>query len=49
MHGRNRGSARLCSFGPHGFATQGETRPLVDRITDAKLAQGHSNATVNRI
>jgi integrase len=24
------------------------TRPLIDRITDAKLAEGHSNATVNR-
>ena len=24
------------------------TRPVIDRITDAKLAQGHSNATVNR-
>jgi len=24
------------------------TRPLIDRITEAKVAQGHSNATVNR-
>ena len=31
-----------------GKELQAITRPLIDRIADAKLAEGHSNATVNR-